>query len=543
MLGLMQDWPLLIHRLIDHAAHHHPNREIVSRSVEGLIHRTNYRELRTRSLRLAQRLARDGIRAGDRVATLAWNSWRHMEAWYGITGVGAIYHTVNPRLFPEQIAWILNHAESRVMMADLTFVPLLEKLAPGLPKIERYILLTDAAHMPASTSLRDAIPYEDWLAEADGDFAWAEFDEGTAAGLCYTSGTTGEPKGVLYSHRSNVLHGMACCVPDAFGLAARDRVMPVVPMFHANSWALPFCAPIVGAAVVMPGAKLDGASVHELLEAERVTFTAAVPTVWLMLLQHLESTGSRLSTLERVAIGGSACPRAMIQAFQDKYGVRVIHAWGMTEMSPVGTLAGPKPEVAGLTGEAKLDLQEKQGAAMFTVDMKITDDAGRELPWDGATFGRLKVKGPGVARAYFKHEDESLLDPEGFFDTGDVATIDANGYMKITDRSKDVIKSGGEWISSIGLENLAVGHPDVAEAAVVAVPHAKWDERPLLIIVPKPGRTPTKEAVLDFMRPRIAKWWLPDDVVFVEELPHTATGKLLKTKLREAYRNHRLPTG
>ena len=540
MLGLMQDWPLLLHRLIDHAARHHPRREIVTRSVEGPIHRTNWAAIRQRSLRVAQRLARDGIRLGDRVATMAWNTWRHLEAWYGIAGIGAIYHTVNPRLFPEQIAWILNHAESRVMMADLTFVPLLETLAPNLPHIERYILLTDAAHMPASTTLPNAVPYEEWLAEADGDFAWASFDENTAAGLCYTSGTTGEPKGVLYSHRSNVLHGMACCVPDAFGLAARDRVMPVVPMFHANAWSLAFSTPIAGAALVMPGAKLDGASVHELLEEERVTFTAGVPTVWLMLLQHLEATGARLSTLERVAIGGSACPRAMTQAFQDRYGVQVIHAWGMTEMSPVGTLAGPKPEVAHLTGEAKLDLQERQGAAMFTVDMKITDDEGRELPWDGKTFGRLKVQGPAVARRYYRREEE-ILDADGYFDTGDVATIDENGYMKITDRSKDVIKSGGEWISSIDLENLAVGHPDVAEAAVIAVPHPKWGERPLLLAVPKPGREPTKEALLDFLRPKIAKWWLPDDVVFVPELPHTATGKLLKTKLREDYRNYKLP--
>ncbi|MBX6374852.1 MAG: long-chain-fatty-acid--CoA ligase [Acetobacteraceae bacterium] len=540
MLGLMQDWPLLLHRLIDHAARHHPRREIVTRSVEGPIHRTNWAAIRQRSLRVAQRLARDGIRLGDRVATMAWNTWRHLEAWYGIAGIGAIYHTVNPRLFPEQIAWILNHAESRVMMADLTFVPLLETLAPNLPHIERYILLTDAAHMPASTTLPNAVPYEEWLAEADGDFAWASFDENTAAGLCYTSGTTGEPKGVLYSHRSNVLHGMACCVPDAFGLAARDRVMPVVPMFHANAWSLAFSTPIAGAALVMPGAKLDGASVHQLLEEERVTFTAGVPTVWLMLLQHLEATGARLSTLERVAIGGSACPRAMTQAFQDRYGVQVIHAWGMTEMSPVGTLAGPKPEVAHLTGEAKLDLQERQGAAMFTVDMKITDDEGRELPWDGKTFGRLKVQGPAVARRYYRREEE-ILDADGYFDTGDVATIDENGYMKITDRSKDVIKSGGEWISSIDLENLAVGHPDVAEAAVIAVPHPKWGERPLLLAVPKPGREPTKEALLDFLRPKIAKWWLPDDVVFVPELPHTATGKLLKTKLREDYRNYKLP--
>lgn len=541
MLGLMQDWPLLLHRLIDHAARHHPGREIVTRSVEGPIHRSSWAEARQRSLRVAQRLARDGIRPGDRVATLAWNTGRHLEAWYGIAGIGAIYHTVNPRLFPEQIAWILNHAESRVMMADLTFVPLLEELAPKLAHVERYILLTDAAHMPASTRLPGAIPYEDWLAEADGDFAWASFDENTAAGLCYTSGTTGEPKGVLYSHRSNVLHALTCTMPDVMSLSSRDRVMPIVPMFHANSWAIPFAAAAAGAALVMPGARLDGASVHQLLEEERVTYAAAVPTVWMMLLQHLEATGGRLSTLERTIIGGSACPRALAKAYQEKYGVQVRHGWGMTEMSPVGTVCVRKPETEGLDTEAWLDMQEKQGIALFGVDMKITDDAGRELPWDGRTFGRLKVKGPAIARRYFRREEEEILDADGYFDTGDVATIDPNGYMKITDRSKDVIKSGGEWISSIDLENLAVGHPDVAEAAVVAVPHPKWGERPLLLAVPKPGRAPTRESLLDFLRPKVAKWWLPDDVVFVPELPHTATGKLLKTKLREDYRDHRLP--
>ncbi len=540
MLGLMQDWPLLVHRILDHAALQHPMREVVSRSIEGPIHRTNYRELRGRALRVAQRLARDGVQEGDRVATLAWNTWRHLEAWYGIAGVGAVYHTVNPRLFPEQIAWILNHAESRVMMTDLTFVPLLEQLAEKLPHIERYVVLTDAAHMP-ETRLRDAVPYESWIGEADGDFAWAQLDENAACGLCYTSGTTGDPKGVLYSHRSNVLHAMVAVQPDSFALSAHDRVMPVVPMFHANGWILPFGAPLTGAAMVMPGAKLDGASVHELLEGERVTFSAAVPTVWMMLLQHLEQTGGRLSTMKRVAIGGSACPGALIRAYEGKYGVTVRHAWGMTEMSPIGTLCGLKPETDGLTAEETLHVKEKQGTAMFTVEMKITDDAGNRLPWDGKTFGRLKVKGPGVAKAYYKVDPRGMLDEEGFFDTGDVATIDEHGYVEITDRSKDVIKSGGEWISSIALENLAVAHPAVAEAAVVAIPHPKWDERPLLIIVPKPGATPPgPEEMRVFLADKVAKWWLPDDVVVVEELPHTATGKLLKTKLREMFRDHKV---
>ncbi len=532
MLGLMQDFPLLIHRLIDHAARHHPARSIVSRSVEGPFHRTDYATLRARSLRLSQRLAQEGVQLGDRVATLAWNTWRHIECWYGITGIGAIYHTLNPRLFPEQIAWILNHAESRLMFVDLTFVPLLEKIAPSLLHARRFVVLTDAAHMPATT-LPNVVDYESWLAEADGDFRWSSFDEQTAAGLCYTSGTTGEPKGVLYSHRSNLLHALACNAPDMLGLAAVDRVMPVVPMFHANGWCLPFIAPMAGASLVLPGPKLDGASLHELMEAEGVTFTAAVPTVWLSLLQHLESSGARLSTLKRVVIGGSACPRAITQAFEER-GVHVMHAWGMTEMSPIGSVCSIKPETAGLDAAATLDLQEKQGFPPFGVDMRIVGDDGMEKPWDGETFGNLQVTGPSVTRAYFKAPQEALT-PDGWFETGDVATIDANGYMHITDRTKDVIKSGGEWISSIELENLAIGHPDVLEAAVVAARHPKWDERPLLIVVPKPGHEIDKQSLLAHLAPRVAKWWMPDDVVVVDEIPHTATGKILKTKLRERF--------
>jgi fatty-acyl-CoA synthase len=541
MLGLMQDWPLLCHRVIDHAAINHPERCVVSRSIEGPLHSITYPALRTRALKLAQRLARDGIRQGDRVATLAWNTWRHLEAWYGILGAGAIYHTVNPRLFPEQIVWIVNHAEDRVMMADLTFVPLLEKLADKLQPIERYVVLTDAAHMP-KTALRNAVPYEEWIAEADGDFTWANFDENTAAGMCYTSGTTGNPKGVVYSHRSNVLHSMIAIQPEMLGLSSREVIMPVVPLFHANGWSLALTAPMAGASVIMPGMRLDGASVYELLNQYKVTCTAAVPTVWLMLLQHLEANGGKLPHLKKVVIGGSACPRAMTKAFQDVYGVEVIHAWGMTEMSPLGTVCTLKPEYAGLTGEERLDVQQKQGHAPFGIEMKITDDSDRVMPWDGKTFGRLKVRGPAIAKAYFKGEGGEILDAEGFFDTGDVATIDRYGYMQITDRSKDVIKSGGEWISSIDIENLAVGHPKVAEAAVIGIRHPKWDERPLLVIVLKKDQTATKDELLGFLQGKIAKWWMPDDVVIVEEIPHTATGKIQKITLRERFKDYVLPT-
>jgi acyl-CoA synthetase (AMP-forming)/AMP-acid ligase II len=541
MLGLMQDWPLLLHKVIDFAAIQHPGQEVVSRTIEGPMHRTNYRQVRDRSLRVAQRLKRDGIVLGDRVATLAWNSYRHLEAWYGIVGIGAVYHTVNPRLFPDQIAWIVNHAEDRIVFVDLTFVPLLEALAGKLPTVERYIVLTDAAHMPA-TKLRNAVPYEEWLAEADGDFRWAEFEENTAAGLCYTSGTTGNPKGVLYSHRSNVLHSLACTGGDGLQVLSSDTVLPIVPMFHANSWSLAFSCPMKGAKMVMPGAKLDGASVYELLESERVTMTAAVPTVWLMLLQYMQKNNLRPTTLKLVGIGGSACPPAMIRAFEDDYGVEVRHAWGMTEMSPVGSTGVIKQSLVDLPHEEILTLKATQGWAPFGVEMKITDDDNKELPWDGVKFGHLKVAGFAVAKAYFKGEGGDILDEDGFFDTGDIATIDPNGYMRITDRAKDVIKSGGEWISSIDIENFAVGHPEIMEAAVIGIAHPKWDERPLLVVVPKEGCTPQRDDVIEFLQSRIAKWWLPDDMQLVKEIPHTATGKINKMKLREAFRDYRLPT-
>ena len=541
MFGLMQDWPLLIPKVIDHAARQHAGRKVISRSVEGPMHEITYAQIRERALRLAKRLERDGVRTGDRVATLAWNTWRHLETWYGITGIGAIYHTVNPRLFADQITYIVNHAEDRILFLDLTFVPMVEKLAAGLPSIERYVILTDSAHMPA-TSLRNAIAYEDYIAESDSDFRWKTFDENTAAGLCYTSGTTGNPKGVLYSHRSNVLHALSMVSAEAFALSPSEIVLPIVPLFHANSWSLAFSAPMAGASMVMPGARLDGASVYEIIEATGVTCSAAVPTVWIGLLAHLEKTGARLSTLKRVLIGGSACPRAMTETFERKYGITVVHAWGMTEMSPVGSVCFVKPELGHLEGDALYDLKMKQGYAPFMVEMKITDDAGRELPQDGKTFGRLKVRGSAVIKGYFRGDGGDVLDADGYFDTGDVATIDPDGYMQITDRAKDVIKSGGEWISSIDLENLAMGHPDIAEAAVIGIAHPKWDERPLLVVVPKPGTTPTREAILAFMEGKIARWWMPDEVAFVEEIPHTATGKIQKMSLRDMFRDYRLPT-
>ena len=518
MLGLMQDWPLLCHRIIDHAATYHAERPVISRSIEGPIHTTNYAAIRQRALKVAKRLEKDGVRFGDRVATLAWNTWRHLEAWYGILGIGAIYHTVNPRLFPEQIAFIVNHAEDRVLMTDMTFLPLLEKLAGKLPNIERYIVLTDAAHMPA-TSLRNAVPYEEWIAEVDDDFTWKSFDENTAAGMCYTSGTTGNPKGVLYSHRSNVLHAMMAALPDSKGLSSRDVAMPVVPMFHANGWSLAFSTPMVGATLVLPGAKMDGPSIYELLDTYKVTFTAAVPTVWLMLLQDLEKTGGKLPHLKRVVIGGSACPRAMTKTFQEVYGVEVIHAWGMTEMSPLGSLCTMKPEYAELTGEARLDVQMKQGHPPFGVEMKITDDAGKRLPWDGKTFGRLKVRGPAVAKSYFKGEGGNLLDAEGFFDTGDVATIDPlrlhadhrplQGRDQVR-RRMDFLHRSGKPGGRPSESGRGRGHRrGASEMGRAPAARRGAQER----------RERKQGGILGFMQGKIAKWWMPDDVVFVDEIP------------------------
>jgi fatty-acyl-CoA synthase len=536
MFGLMQDWPLLVHKIIDHAALYHGGREVVTRSVEGPIHRTNYREIRARARRVASALERLGLRPGDRVATLGTNTWRHLEAWYGIVGMGGIYHTLNPRLFVDQLVYIVNHAGDRALFFDPCFVPLVASIAPRLETVEHYIVLSDLAE---GMKVASATAYEDFVAGGDEDYLWRPLDENAACGLCYTSGTTGNPKGVLYSHRSNVIHAFMACQADAMGVRSADAIMPVAPMFHANAWAIAFVAPMVGAKLVLPGPRLDGASVYELLDTERVTMTAAVPTVWLTLLQYLEETGRTLPHLKRVLIGGSACPRKIIETFEKKFEVDVVHAWGMTEMSPLGTLGSLTAAVAALPEEERIAQKLKQGRPVFGVEMKIVDDADCELPRDGRAFGRLKVRGPAVARGYFRGEGEIAFDREGWFDTGDVATLDPDGYMTITDRAKDVIKSGGEWISSIEIENIAVGHPAVAEAAVIGIPHSKWDERPLLIAVLKPGAAAGRDDLLRFLEGRIAKWWMPDDVIFVTEIPHTATGKIQKTALRERYGQHR----
>ena len=540
MLGLMQDWPLLVHKIIDHAAQYHGEREIVTRTVEGPITRTDYRTIAGRARRVAKALVKAGVKSGDRVGTLAWNSARHLESWYGIAGMGGVYHTLNPRLHPDQIAWIMNHAEDKVLFFDTTFAPIVEAIAPKLKKTKLFVAMTDAAHLP-KMKVKKLVAYEDFIAKADDKYEWKEFDEHSACGLCYTSGTTGNPKGVLYSHRSNVLHAFIAGMTDALGVGNADVILPIVPMFHANAWALAFAAPMIGAKLVMPGPKLDGPSVCELLETEKVTMSAAVPTVWLALLQYLEQTGKTLPHLKRVVIGGSACPRFMIEAFETKYDVEVVHAWGMTEMSPLGTLGTLKNKFADMPYPEKLDYKMKQGHPPFGVEMKITDDKNKELPRDGKAFGRLKVRGPAVAKGYFKGDGKENFDKKGWFDTGDVATLDADGYMTIVDRAKDVIKSGGEWISTIDIENFAVGHPAVAEAAVIGVAHPKWDERPLLIIVLKPGQTATKEDILKFLEGKIAKWWMPDDVAFVDEIPHTATGKILKTALRQRFAKYQLP--
>ena len=547
MQGLMLETPLLVSSLIEHAALYHGEREIISRTVEGPIHRTTYAEAEARAKQLVRALERLGVGHGDRVATLAWNGHRHLELYYALSGMGAVLHTLNPRLFPQQLAYIINHAEDRYLFLDATFVPLAEALAEHLTTVKGFVVMTDEANLP-ETKLANTMAYETLIADQSADYAWPQFDENTASSMCYTSGTTGAPKGVVYSHRSTVLHSMAACQTDVLGLSCHDSILPVVPMFHVNAWGIPYAAALVGAKLVFPGPRLDGAGLHELIEAEDVTFAAGVPTIWLMLLAHLKETRGTLGRLERVVSGGSAVPRSMIATFEEEYGVRMIHAWGMTEMSPLGTVGAFKPGMAALPAAERYDIQEKQGRAIHGVAMKIVDDDDKALPRDGQTFGNLKVRGPWVCRSYYQGQNEgdserdAAFDAGGWFNTGDVSTLDDRGFMHIVDRTKDVIKSGGEWISSIALENIAVGHPEVAEACVIGIRHPKWDERPLLLIVRNGASTIDRATMLDYFAGKIAKWWLPDDVVFVDELPHTGTGKLIKSQLRETYKDHVLPT-
>ena len=541
MLGLMQDRPLMISSLIEFAALNHGDEEIVSRTVEGPIHRYTYTDCLSRSRQLAKALTKLGIEESDRIGTLAWNGYRHVEIYYGVSGMGAVCHTINPRLFPEQIIYIINHAEDKYIFMDLTFVPLIEAIVEHIPNVKGFVIMTDEAHMPA-TALPNVICYETLMTSADDDYQWPIFDENTASSLCYTSGTTGNPKGVLFSHRSTVLHSYAICIPDGLGLCNLETILPVVPMFHVNAWGIPYAAAMCGAKMVMPGARMDGEALYELMENEAVTLSAGVPTIWMMLLAYMKENNKKFSSMKRTVIGGAAAPRAMIETFEKDYNVNVIHAWGMTEMSPIGTACNLKKKHAGLSLDEKIELSLKQGRAVYGVDMKIVDGSGKELPWDGKAFGNLLVRGPWITSGYFKGEGGDAVDEDNWFDTGDVATIDTDGYMQITDRSKDVIKSGGEWISSIDVENEAVGCPGIAEAAVIAVSHPKWDERPLLLAVREQGATVTKDDVIDHLRGSLAKWQLPDDVIFVDELPHTATGKILKTKLRTEYKDHKLPT-
>ena len=541
MRGLMMDRPLLISSIIDHAALYHGDTEIVSRTIEGPLHRYTYRDAQVRSKRVANALATLGVHPGDCVGTVAWNGYRHFELYYGVSGMGAVLHTINPRLFPEQLVYIVNHAEDAYLFVDLTFVPLLETLADQLETVKGFVIMTDDAHMP-ETTLDNAFCYEILIGAESSDYEWPRFDENTASSLCYTSGTTGHPKGTLYRHRSTVIHAMAAGSMDVLWLSCRDTVLSIVPMFHANAWSIPYAVPMSGGTLVFPGARLDGASVYELIDGEGVTFSAGVPTVWLMLLDYLAHSGNTLDGMSRVVCGGSAVPRSMTQAFEEQHGVRMIQAWGMTEMSPLGTVGTFKRGMAELPAEQRYDIQAKQGRCIYGVEMKIVDDAGSEMPRDGVAFGQLMVRGPWIATGYFRGEGGDVLDDDGWFPTGDVATLDPEGYMQIVDRTKDVIKSGGEWISSIDLENVAVGHPEVAEACVIGVPHPKWDERPVLFIVRIDGSTLDKDGVLAFLDGKIAKWWTPDDVLFVDELPHTATGKLHKSVLREKYKDYVLPT-
>jgi fatty-acyl-CoA synthase len=541
MLGLMQNQPLLISSLIDFAEKHHGEGEIVSRRVEGDIHRYTWRDVAGRSRQVANALDHAKLGFSDRVATLAWNGYRHLELYFGVSGSGRVLHTINPRLHPDQIAWIANHAEDQVLCFDMTFLPIIQAIHARCPMVRQWVALCDADKLPADTGIANLVSYEAWIGWHPKTCTWPSFDENSASSMCYTSGTTGNPKAALYSHRSTLLHAYAAALPDVMCISARDSILPVVPMFHVNAWGIPYSAALTGCKLVFPGPALDGKSVYELIETEQVTYAAGVPTVWQMLLTHMKPGNLRFSSLKRTVIGGSACPPAMITAFNDEYGVEVLHAWGMTEMSPLGTLCTLKNKHLSQSDEDKMKIRLKQGRSIFGVDMKIVGEDGRELPWDGKTYGDLMVKGPWVVQDYYKSEKGSPL-VDGWFPTGDVATIDADGFMQITDRSKDVIKSGGEWISSIDIENIAMGHPAVAMAACIGMRHPKWDERPIVAVMKKPGAEVTREELLHFFEGKTAKWQIPDDVVFVDTIPMGATGKMLKTRLREVLKDYILPS-
>ena len=541
LMGQMMNQPLLISSILDYAARHYPHTEIVSRRVEGDLHRYTYYDCQLRAKKMANALTNLGVTMGDRVATLAWNGYRHMELYYAVSGSGAVLHTINPRLHPEQIAYIANHAEDQYLFFDLTFLPLIEAVAAHCKSVKAFVLMAERDRMPGETNIANLLCYEDLIASSSDDYVWPLFDENSAASLCYTSGTTGNPKGALYSHRSTVLHAYGSAMPNALNVSATDTVLPVVPMFHVNAWGLPYSVLLSGAKMVYPGAALDGKSLYELFEAEKVTFSAGVPTVWLGLINYALQNNLQFSSFRRTVIGGSACPPAMMDTLIDKFGVEVIHAWGMTEMSPLGTAGGLQNKHLALPKDEQRKILQKQGHAVYGVDMKIVDDDGVELAWDGATYGHLLVKGPWVITGYFKDEGGDVLQ-DGWFPTGDVATIDADGYMQITDRSKDVIKSGGEWIGTIDLENIAMAHPSVQQAACIGIAHPKWDERPLLLVIKRAGHEVTREELLSFFEGKIAKFWMPDDVLFIDALPTGATGKIQKNKLREQFRQHVLPT-
>ena len=542
MHGLMMESELLISSILRHADANFGDREIVSVTADNPLHRYTYADCFRRTRQLANALAKLGLEPGDRLATLAWNDYRHLEAYYAIGGSGYVCHTVNPRLFPEQIVFIINHAADKWIFVDLLILPLLEKIADQLEGVEGFIVMTDAANMP-ETGLANAVCYETLIESESDRFDWPEFDERSASALCYTSGTTGNPKGVLYSHRSTILHAYAAVTPDVMNLKSHDCVLPVVPLFHVNAWGIPYAALMVGAKLVFPGPKMgDGETLYALMEQEGVTLSLGVPTVWLALLQYTDGAGKKLETLERTIIGGAAVPESMIREFRDKHDVDVIQGWGMTEMSPLGTVSTPKAGTEHLDADGMITLKAKAGRGICGVEMRIVDDDGNELPWDGVAYGSLQVRGPWICSDYFRLEGQSESHTDdGWFDTGDVATIDELGYMAITDRTKDVIKSGGEWISSIDVENTAMGHPAVAEAAVIGVAHPKWTERPLLIVIRAEGAELTGEEILAWLDGKIAKWWIPDDVVFVDEIPHTATGKIKKIELRKQFSDYKLP--